>query len=320
MGFLAHIIREPSRSFAKSVCALDARKRWAVTGTPIQNRLLDLYSLFKFLRCTPFSDLNVFNKHVTQQWKLQFDPQCVAKLKTLVNCLSLRRPKTTIELPPRTDVTIELKLNPWERQQYNEVAASTRSSIEAVEHEANGSAIFNVLKWMNQLRLLCNHGPANHLSTRKAQGTTMKDSRNWDGQLAQSYFDHLDGNGLARCSSPTCQVDLGSALSSENDNDHEEDPYIDDSITLLCFSCKADKSGSLAGFLKVCNHFPRALVNRHGEETDPVSSDWPCEASQLLSHSIQPISTKIARVIQDLEETPEISKWSVASICGLSQY
>jgi len=49
----AHIIREQSTLQSQAVCLLPAQRRWAVTGTPIQNRLEDFGALTKFLRLTP---------------------------------------------------------------------------------------------------------------------------------------------------------------------------------------------------------------------------------------------------------------------------
>ncbi|KAI8424784.1 hypothetical protein MSG28_006720 [Choristoneura fumiferana] len=42
---------------------LRARRRWALTGTPVHNKDLDLFALLKYLRCTPFDDLAVSTDH-----------------------------------------------------------------------------------------------------------------------------------------------------------------------------------------------------------------------------------------------------------------
>jgi transcription termination factor 2 len=61
----AHSIRNPRSQTARAVTLLQARRRWAVTGTPIQNRELDMFSLLRFLRCHPFDEYRV--------WKLWVD-------------------------------------------------------------------------------------------------------------------------------------------------------------------------------------------------------------------------------------------------------
>ena len=72
---------------SKACCRLPAVKRWAVTGTPIQNKELDLFSLVRFLRCTPFDEWTVW-----KQW-VDKSPMGQQRMNTLVKSLLLRRTK-----------------------------------------------------------------------------------------------------------------------------------------------------------------------------------------------------------------------------------
>lgn len=47
-------------------CKLKGSARWALTGTPIQNKEADLYALLKFLRCHPFDDYSSFKMWISK--------------------------------------------------------------------------------------------------------------------------------------------------------------------------------------------------------------------------------------------------------------
>ncbi|KOB71031.1 Uncharacterized protein OBRU01_14419, partial [Operophtera brumata] len=53
----AHIVRNHKSATSAAVCGLRARRRWCLTGTPVQNKDLDLFALLKFIRCSPFDEL-----------------------------------------------------------------------------------------------------------------------------------------------------------------------------------------------------------------------------------------------------------------------
>ena len=310
MSEAAHIIREPSKSFARSVCCLKAEKRWAVTGTPIQNRLMDLFSLFKFLQCAPFDDLKVFNTHITQEWKSRSDPTSFMKLKTLVNCLSLRRPKTTIELPNRKDEEVELDFNEEERQYYQEVRISTLHQMSSANPESSGNKFFNTLKWVNELRLICNHGIMKNKTFPKLEDPCIERSP-WNSQEAQTRFDQLDDVGLAKCSNAECCQDLSSALTSETDLEHEDEPFINESLEIWCSSC-SERLGNHSKTFKICNHLPRKSkknVVPHPKVAGVLQScvgpnNLNAQGTFTSEIGIN-VPTKIKRVVQDLCDTPE---------------
>ncbi|KAK2024652.1 hypothetical protein LX32DRAFT_499515, partial [Colletotrichum zoysiae] len=56
----AHEIRDTTTAKSRAVCGISASCRWVVTGTPIQNRLSDLFSLFQFLDLYPYDDKRMF--------------------------------------------------------------------------------------------------------------------------------------------------------------------------------------------------------------------------------------------------------------------
>ncbi|KAJ8316995.1 hypothetical protein KUTeg_004899 [Tegillarca granosa] len=60
----AHNIKNHKSLTARAVSRLRAGVRWAMTGTPIQNELLDIYSLLRFLRCSPFDEYKVWKRQV----------------------------------------------------------------------------------------------------------------------------------------------------------------------------------------------------------------------------------------------------------------
>ncbi|XP_013874441.1 transcription termination factor 2 [Austrofundulus limnaeus] len=138
----AHNIKNPKVQTSLAVCQLRACARWAVTGTPIQNNLLDMYSLLKFLRCSPFDEYKL--------WKAQVDNGSTRgreRLNILTRTLLLRRTKDQLDsagkplvhLPNRTCEVHQLQLCEDEKAVYDVVFAQSRSTLQSYlkRHEGN---------------------------------------------------------------------------------------------------------------------------------------------------------------------------------------
>lgn len=145
----------------------------AVTGTPIQNKIEDVWALFRFLRLDPVADKDSFNRWINTPCKTG-DPTGLARLQLLMGCCSIRRTKESkdesgkriVHLPARTEIQQWLDLDPEEREIYEDRKRRGREMLEEMKEGADdseakehktGSTYANILHEILILRQTCNH-------------------------------------------------------------------------------------------------------------------------------------------------------------------
>lgn len=155
---LAHEIKGLSAAKSQAACALTAECRWAVTGTPIQNRLSDLFSLIHFLRLSPYCEKKAFDGAITNPWIRREETGLQALVK-LLGYIMLRRPKTAITLPKRQDHRRFLSFSAQEQEAYDVAKKRALERLEdALSTGMPQDGYRNALEKINALRVICELG------------------------------------------------------------------------------------------------------------------------------------------------------------------
>ncbi|CAI2183581.1 9263_t:CDS:10 [Funneliformis geosporum] len=158
----AHIIKDINTVQSKAACSLKAERRWCLTGTPIQNKLDDLFALIKFLHMVPFDSKENWNHYISRPIK-SIDPVGISRLQTLMKCITLRRTKIVngkplLALPPRKDHYRYLELSDHERRLYEKIYRSQVERIKKFTEENNIMRHYvNILQSLLRLRQICAH-------------------------------------------------------------------------------------------------------------------------------------------------------------------
>ncbi|KAM5574492.1 putative SWI/SNF-related matrix-associated actin-dependent regulator of chromatin subfamily A member 3-like 1 [Rosa sericea] len=153
----AHTIKNVNAQQSQAVTNLKAKRRWAVTGTPIQNGSFDLFSLMAFLRFQPFS-IKSYWQSLVQRPLAQGNKMGLSRLQVLMATISLRRTKDKglIGLPPKTIETCYVELSAEERELYDGMEGEAKSVLR--NYIAAGSMMRNystVLSIILRLRQIC---------------------------------------------------------------------------------------------------------------------------------------------------------------------
>lgn len=135
----AHFIKNRQSKTAKACYEISARHRWVLTGTPIVNRLEDLFSLVHFLRVEPWSNFSFWKTFITVPFESKDFIRALDVVQTVLEPLVMRRTKdmktpdgqALVPLPPRTIEIEELELSKQEREVYDYIFTRAKRTFNA---------------------------------------------------------------------------------------------------------------------------------------------------------------------------------------------
>lgn len=154
----AQNIKNPKTAQTKAILKLTAYHRLALTGTPVENRLLDLWSIFNFLNPGYLGKETQFRKSFEVPIQKDNDPVQAGILKRLVQPFILRRVKTDKniikDLPDKVEHKQYCNLTKEQASLYEAVVKDVSKEIETVDGiQRKGLILSTLLK----LKQICNH-------------------------------------------------------------------------------------------------------------------------------------------------------------------
>ncbi len=151
----AQALKNPGAKQTRAVKALKTARRIALTGTPLENRLTDLWSLFDFLNPGLLGSATEFARF---QKRAQDDPESHARLRRALAPYLLRRLKTDKSLLPDLPDKVEIKaravLSKKQVALYRRLSEKLAAALEDVEGFARQGA---VLGFLIKFKQVCNH-------------------------------------------------------------------------------------------------------------------------------------------------------------------
>jgi superfamily II DNA or RNA helicase len=160
----AQAVKNPLSRTARQIRTIGANARFALTGTPVENRLADLWALLDFTTPGLLGPLDAFQQHVATPIERERDEEATARLAALVRPFLLRRRKTDPEiapdLPPKTETDRFVGLTTEQATLYKAVVTELLDDVAEAEG-INRRGL--VLKLLTALKQICNH-PAQYLA------------------------------------------------------------------------------------------------------------------------------------------------------------
>ncbi len=148
-------IKNITSQITKAVMLLNSEKRLALSGTPVENNLGELYSLFRFLNPHMFGSIEDFNTYYANPIQKDNDQEVIEELKRKIYPFILRRVKKQVlnDLPEKIEKTLYVEMNEPQKKLYEERRTFYHTLINQKlnEHGIGKSQIF-ILQALNELR------------------------------------------------------------------------------------------------------------------------------------------------------------------------
>ena len=154
----AQNIKNPRSKAAQAAGQLQARQRLCLTGTPLENHLGELWSLFNFLMPGWLGDAKSFTRDYRTPIEKQGNQQRLAHLRGRIKPFVLRRTKEQVarELPPKTEVTHWVELTAAQRDRYETLRLAMDKKVrDEVSRQGLARSQIVILEALLRLRQAC---------------------------------------------------------------------------------------------------------------------------------------------------------------------
>lgn len=156
----SQVIKNPLTQTTKAARQLQADHRLVLTGTPVENSTLELWSQFAFLNPGLLGNFEWFKSEFGNPIEKKGDESAAEFLRKLVYPFILRRTKDQVapELPPRSERILYSDMEPAQRKLYNRTRDFYRGMLLGmIEQEGLNNSRMKILEGLLRLRQICNH-------------------------------------------------------------------------------------------------------------------------------------------------------------------
>ena len=153
----AQYIKNHTTAAAKSVKLINARHRFALTGTPIENRLSELWSIFDYLMPGLLYGYETFKKEFETPIVKYSDESATKKLRRMTSVFILRRLKKDVlrDLPDKLEENYVVKMDETQRHIYDAKVVELHDLIQGVNGEGFQSIKLKIFSYLTQIRQIC---------------------------------------------------------------------------------------------------------------------------------------------------------------------
>lgn len=156
----SQFIKNPLSKLAKAVYQLQAVTRLTLTGTPVENTIVDLWSQMNFSNPGLLGAYKWFQKHYVQPIEKDFDANKTDRLQSLIRPYILRRTKMQVasDLPPKTEQIVYCDMSEDQEDLYEKTKSTYRNLIlDAVQKGGLNKSRIQILSGLTKLRQIANH-------------------------------------------------------------------------------------------------------------------------------------------------------------------
>ena len=153
-------IKNPNSNIAKSVRKLRSKFRLILTGTPLENSTMDLWSQMNFVNPGLLGTQNFFKNEFLNAIEKKKDEDKTRKLNAIIKPFILRRHKSQVarELPEKVENIKYCSMTPEQEKQYEEAKSYYRNKIlDTIETYGVKKSHFILLQGLTKLRQIANH-------------------------------------------------------------------------------------------------------------------------------------------------------------------